>query len=980
MVTTPSRQQSGYARHNELRWLIASTLLLWFLFVWTERGLTGGEFALTWVQFPWLAALQRYTVALFLAHFVLNWQKPEADQKLLPLMGLLGGMGMLLMYRLPTPYWDADLGYYNYAIQQTYYMGRQTLFLLLGLGVAVFVAIMPWDIVKFLQKYRWLLFFVGAGLLLLTAVFASTSTDGAKVSLNLYFFQLQPSELIKFLVMVFLASYLAQNQQDLEIFTYRYFNIPLPRFLNYLPSLLLVLGVVLVLLVLMSDLGVALVLLGLFPLMVYVALPTAVSRRLILMLGIITFFGYFLLSQIGFTPDSASSNLPAKAMQGINRVAARVTIWQDPWGACTTDNGCLSYQVLQGLYTISSGGLFGHGAGQAPLSEIHFPFFHTDMVVAGVVADWGLLGGLFLLFVYLAFLGCGIRIAQYQSPSPSSSDRFNTLLAVGITSLFGLQLFIIIGGTLALIPLTGITVPFLSWGGTSILVNAFMVGLLLRLSTHTRPQPQADYVGQNIGRVYGLFGLLFGLLALALLFWTIVKAPALHPAFPQFDTLSQNQIAMQWQAVWLHRVERGDIWSADGQLLVTNGEHGRVYTPSARPFAHLLGQTNGIGLGISGLESASNDILLGRGRYDLRTLWARQFAGEWRGNDLKLTIDTTLQNVASQALGNYLGSVVLLDAHTGAVLAMVSHPLYDPSAPYLVEHSGYAPLLNRAIQGQYPPGSTFKAVVAAGALQNELTTPETSYDFRTDQWYRNYNGQLCHSRPWGNAIIPSCNTDLQQMTLTEGFAWSDNILFAQLAHELGSIQLWNTATSFGFHQPIPFDLPTAPSTLATDVRQLDDAGKLAMSGIGQAEVTVTPLQMALVAAAIGNRRGNVPQPYLVNEWLDPEGETIRTHSPRTWIPDAINRRQAEALADMMIATVEDGWGYGAQVEGLVVGGKTGTAEWERTPYGAPPHSWFIGFADLPDGRTVAIAVVAEGAGEGSGVAASIARQLLSAVP
>jgi peptidoglycan glycosyltransferase len=283
--------------------------------------------------------------------------------------------------------------------------------------------------------------------------------------------------------------------------------------------------------------------------------------------------------------------------------------------------------------------------------------------------------------------------------------------------------------------------------------------------------------------------------------------------------------------------------------------------------------------------------------------------------------------------------------------------------------------LNRTVQGLYPPGSTFKVPVAGLALRENLARPDREFDYReTDDWYW-VGERLCHQRYIGGGLIVSCNSYLEQMTLTEGLAWSDNLVFADLAGELGAEKMWEGGEDFGFGQVLEFDLPVLTSSLAQSADNLNDPAQLAMTGFGQSEVLATPLQMALVAASIAND-GKMPQPYLIDQVLRPDGSVLRQTRPDTWLRP-LGRGDARRTAEMMVATVEDGWASPAGVPGFTVGGKTGTAEWSGTARGLSPHSWFIGFIEMSDGQKVALAIIAEQGGQGGDLAAPMAGRIFA---
>ena len=915
-----------FSRPRELRFLLLALALVFCAFLLSSTGLHYQQ--LTEARWEWVPNFTRYALAVVIYHLLLSWYTPKAEQTILPMVALLGGIGLMLIHRIPfTIVGEA------FSRRVIAPMNRQTVLFIAGLALSFVALKFPGDLWVLVRRPRWRNVLLVLVLLLLfgTALWGtpanSADPNSPKVSLDFFgFFNVQPAELAKLFFALYAAGYLATDQKWFG--RWRYLRgLPYPQFIAYLPILILVLGFAILGLFMMSDLGVVLILCGLFCLLIYSSLPTPITRYLLALMGA-AFVVLFLISGWGL-----QNQLPIPPI-----VTARVDNWLDPW----TCEGCNSYQTLSGLYAVSAGKLWGKGAGQG--NPEYISVRESDLIFAVWVEEWGALGGIALIALYLLLIRRGLLIAQAQR------DRHLRLAGVGITGLFILQLLIILGGTLNLIPLTGITVPFLSYGGTSLLVNGLMIGLLLRLSLEGNPQKDDFSADTRIATIWHgtLFGHLF--IVVSLLYWTIWMNPKLYPTYPRDDQYSNNAVARQRREAWLKQVERGAIFSADGQPLSNNGNPSLALT---------VGETSQ-SVGVSGLERAYNDTLLGRGRWDLGMVWAQWGGGSWRGNDLILSIESTWQAHATNALGERDGAIVLLDAQTGAVLAMVSQ-------------SAETSQLNLPLQGLYPPGSTFKSVVAAAALSEGLATPDTMYDFLTDRWEQNEDGMLCHKRVVGGAVIPSCNSTLQQMTLAEGFAWSDNVLFAELAVAVGGGKLQQYSAPFGFGQTVAFDLPVAQAQLTESADLLNDSALLAVTGLGQGDVVATPLHVALIAATIANE-GRQPRPYLVSEVRKPNGKPLQVTKPsdtRTFSADV-----AGQLRQMMIQTVEDGWGSKAAVEGVVVGGKTGTAEWS----GTSPHSWFMGFAELPlptgEQHTVAFAVLVVGGGQGSEVAVPLTGELL----
>nr|WP_194720211.1 penicillin-binding transpeptidase domain-containing protein [Cellulosimicrobium arenosum] len=391
--------------------------------------------------------------------------------------------------------------------------------------------------------------------------------------------------------------------------------------------------------------------------------------------------------------------------------------------------------------------------------------------------------------------------------------------------------------------------------------------------------------------------------------------------------------------------------------------------------------------GTSEIESAENDYLSG----EASSLWLDRLTGlvtgeQPQGASVELTIDPAAQQAAWDALGDQRGAVVAIEPATGRVLALVSKPSYDPNT--LASHdSGEAsaafqelsnadgdPMSNRAIRGKtYPPGSTFKLVTSAAALESGDYTPETVIPApdtipypQSSQSMQNFGGISCS--PSG------------EMTLADALRISCNTAFADLGVTLGDDALRDQAEDFGFDDDgltIPMRV-TASHFPTNDTEESDEGGTL-RAGIGQGAVRATPLQMAMVSAAIAND-GVQMAPYTVETVRNPDLDVVRKTDPRR-LRTSVSSSTAEDLTQMMLGVVQNGSGTSAQMPGVQVAGKTGTAE--NVP-GEAPHAWFTSFAPADDPQ-VAVAVIVENGGSsgseatGGAVAAPIAKAVMEAV-
>ena len=403
----------------------------------------------------------------------------------------------------------------------------------------------------------------------------------------------------------------------------------------------------------------------------------------------------------------------------------------------------------------------------------------------------------------------------------------------------------------------------------------------------------------------------------------------------------------------------------------------RGYDPGAM-YAPVTGYYSVV-YGFSGIERSLNDTLSGEADALLYHRISDILSGkQGRGATVELTLDSGAQKAAWDALDGKRGAAVALDPETGAVLAMVSAPSYDPND--LATHDTGAaqqswsalnddperPLTNRAIGGDlYPPGSAFKLVVASAALESGEYTSDSvipgpgSFELpNSSSVMNNFSG----------GRTEPCGPD-DESTLAEALRQSCNTSFAELGIAVGEDDLTATAEEFGFGQRLEIPLAVTPSTIGSD---LDDA-QLATTSIGQYEDRVSPLQMAMVAGAFAND-GVVMEPQLVGAVRTSDLSTVSELSPKE-LGQPLSASNAAQMRQMMVGVVENGTGTAAAIDGVEVGGKTGTAEWGED---RAAHSWYVGYGQKDD-QKIAVAVVVEEGGYGSRTAAPIARDVMKAV-
>lgn len=492
-------------------------------------------------------------------------------------------------------------------------------------------------------------------------------------------------------------------------------------------------------------------------------------------------------------------------------------------------------------------------------------------------------------------------------------------------------------------------------------------------------------MAENIRRIATFILTGFLVVAGAILYWQVLRAPGVTSR-PENARRIEDAL----------RIRRGQILARNGEPLAKteltrDGYAHRIYTDPR--LAHVVGFVNQQ-VGPTGIEQSFDDYLTGRAGADPQAMLAsRLFHRPSVGNDVVLTIDPRLQQVAERMMGDDPGAAVVLDPRTGEILAMVSNPTFDPNAlvfnpaapRWSAEQARVAraweelrnrqdgALLNRATQGLYPPGSVFKTVTLAAALERGIARPDTIFKLdlnppgpgQRNYWHENQYVE-CANHP----------QDDKTLTLAGAYAWSCNVIFSELALKVGPDDYLDTARRFGMNEAPPLEIPTAVSEVYHTKGYFGGNERiyaLASTGMGQGQLRVTPLEMALIAAGIANH-GEIPQPHLVREVRRPDGTIVLQTAPRVWRA-AVHPTIAEEIRSIMVTSVQDGWARPAAIPGIPVAGKTGTAE-PGVP-GKKTHAWFIGFAPADQPRVV-VAVVKEYAGDGASVSAPVARAIFEA--
>lgn len=443
-----------------------------------------------------------------------------------------------------------------------------------------------------------------------------------------------------------------------------------------------------------------------------------------------------------------------------------------------------------------------------------------------------------------------------------------------------------------------------------------------------------------------------------LVYWQIAKSD---------DLL--NYTSNVRMALYSEGIQRGGIFDRNGKVLALSKEstdaaeakkYMRTYQMESmcEPW---LGYVSSV-YGSSGLESEREKTLLGLTGGSWLDMLRREFSASKKGYDIILTLDASLQKVAAEALQGKVGSAVVLDPKTGAVLALVSSPSFDPnSLDDMWDSIGKqenSPMLNHAFS-LYPPGSVMKIISSGALFQAGIDTGELYHCTGSTV----INGQTIteqnmHAHGWVNydlALAYSCNT-----------------YFAEKCLQAGQDAYKKTAADFGFGEKIPFDLSINKSSLANSSNLGDQmsANLLASSSFGQGEVLVSPFHMALTVAAVANQ-GKMMTPYLVDRVLGPKQTPIEEAEPKMW-RQPLTQAQAEKIKNAMILTVKEGTAQAGQIAGITVAAKTGSAE---PGGGAESHAWYAAFAPAEDPQVVVVVMVENG-GAGGQISAPIAKKII----
>jgi len=922
-------------------------------------------------------------LAVFLVPAWLRQRGVGGDPFLLPLTLLLSGLGVAMLFSIKDPLRDT-------AVYAHHLTG-------LALAVVVMLALarLAPEARRRIRHYQYVWALACVPLVGALALFGS-GPEGVK--LNLLFFQ--PVEIIKLMLVFFLASYLADRAGLIADASTPWtppkfeavkrangrpplsFSLPRPQDIG---PVVVMFCAALTLFFVMKDLGPGLLLFATFIAVLYLTTGrsgfVAVGLVLILLGGLL---GYW---------------------RHVGVFATRVDMWRSPF-ANAHPNGM---QLGQAYWALATGGIEGSGLGLGMPQSV--PRSGSDLAFVSWAEETGLLGGWLALVVYTLLVWRGLRIAL------QTRNDFDRALAFGLTALLGLQSLLILAGVTGLLPLTGISLPFLSYGNSALVANFAIIGLLRGISADTpgsaeilEPRREIVRAARRFATVYAL--ILLGVIGVGRLGWMqAIRADeiAAKPVItPDADGQARPHQNPRLLAV-AQSIARGSIYDRSGRVLATSrpdeirkavpdvqkarrliAAHTRFY-PFGPALAHLVGYLDPAVGGPFGFEKGYNTAL--RGFAELRELLTdyrgKDLPWPWhrdrRGRDLRLTIDAPLQQRVQKLLLEATADLkdkrngrpkdraafVLMEPGTGDVLVAATIPTFDPNgltpeklrALLQRPDAEESPLfINRAVYGVYPPGSTLKVATAACALDNGASDLQVACN-RVDPMIRWKAHGTFYARR--NTRDDVGDPAFGVLGLASAFRVSSNIYFANLAVHLGPDTFRETlAEKMGFR--------FTPPQAAFDA-DLPDIG------YGQGRMLASPVEMARLAASVAND-GKMMKARFLTSLTDPQGREPQQAFPPTVLSQAMTPQTAATLRDLMRRVVTGGTARGVfETLSVPVAGKTGTAQNERADH--EPHSWFIGFAPYAAAPVqtpprYAFACIVENGGYGRRVAAVICRDVL----
>lgn len=770
---------------------------------------------------------------------------------------------------------------------------------------------------KFLKKMTWVYGLVGIGALSIVLILGEV-THGSKITFTLFEnITFQPSEFVKIIFIFFLAGALWEKHTfDRVLLT------------------AVIAGLHVIVLVLSKDLGSALIFF-----VGYVFVVFAATGNLL----------YLLAGAAGGGGAAYAAYLLFRHVQ------VRVLAWQNPWAYIDKEG----WAITQSLFAMGSGSWFGMGLLKGNPKSI--PYVDQDFIFSSICEELGVVYGICLILLALV---CFLLIMKAAF---RATDRFYGLIAFGMGIMYLFQIFLTVGGGMNLIPLTGVTLPFISYGGSSCMTTMILFfvvqgicigqkGDAVRLKDGSKKAGHKIKAGAKPAFQIPVSSGIF-----VTLFLFMIGYLAHYVATNEQDLVNNSYNSRQ--EILLSQNYRGTIYSRDGEVLaetvIDAAQHEERVYPFGDLFAHAVGYSTN---GRMGVEAQANYYLINT-NISLNQKVANDVAGVKNpGDNIYTTLDVQIQQVADEQLSVYNGAVIVTEVSTGRILAMVSHPDFDPNQiaeiwPSLLEDDSKTVLLNRATQGLYPPGSTFKMITALEYIRENPDNID-KYSFRCPGYFKQGDNRI------------NCYHGLShgQVDFVRSFAKSCNSSFANIGMKLDRKAFAATLDGLLFGKDLPLTIRYSRSSTAVS-EEISDYDMMQTS-IGQGKTLITPIHLNMITCAIAND-GILMKPYMIDSVVNNEGKTVKSFRPQQY-GRLIKSDEAEVLRKLMTAVVEEGTATKLSGREYTAAGKTGSAEYGNVK--GDSHAWFTGFAPAEDPE-VCVTIIVEGAGSGGDYAVPIARRI-----
>ena len=780
---------------------------------------------------------------------------------------------------------------------------KQLLIVIFSILIGVLVPVIMKQ-VDGLRKFKWI--YGSLGLLVLCLVYVMGSvTNGSKLSFSIMGISFQPSEFVKILFVFFVSACLFEAAGLKQIIVSGIFA-----------------AMHILILALSKDLGSALIFFAVYVLLVFISS----NKKRYLFAGVLG--GGFCC---------------VAAYYMFAHVRNRVEIWISPWETIDSKG----YQIAQSLFALSNGGWYGKGLFLGKPKTI--PYVTEDFIFSAIVEELGLIMGIVVVLVCLSIFLVIMKSAVKMK------DRFYAYVLMGLAILYIFQILLTIGGGTKFIPLTGVTLPLVSYGGSSVLAS--ILTFFLINGCIAKNENKKTLISKKTEDEMIYVSLFFVAVFMVMIVFTGIYVRGNEI---KWSNNSYNKRLEMMKKT----VERGPIYASGGEVLATTriDEDGLEYRsyPYREIFSHVIGFEN---RGYLGVEACANYYLLHSHESIRGQISNALYGRKNEGDSVFTTLDVKLQMAAYEALGDNKGAVIVTEPSTGKILAMVSKPDFNPNSlkdiwEDVVRDEENSVLLNRATQGTYAPGSTFKIITTLEYLK------ENYYD--TSDYFYQCDGDYEHDNSVINCYHRMNHGDVD---LEESFAQSCNSSFANIGDTLNNDSFKKTIQGLLFNETLPLELPTSKSRLKISDKTSDE--DMLQYSIGQGDILMTPMHINLITQAVANE-GVLMRPMLLECIKNNQGIMVKDFKADKY-KTLMSKKETQILTEFMAKACETGTAKSLKNDFYTVAGKTGSAEFMES--NSISHAWFTGFAPY-DNPEICITVIVEEGGSGSKVAVPIAKKIL----